>query len=184
MPDDPTPAGQAEASAPAPAPTPDIETIKAELRKEWDAEMNARVGGFQTVINQLTEENRQLKTSGLSEDELEQLANEEKDKRIAELETQVKLAEIHQQYPQVAEVYTKLLNATTEEQQAQILLSLVQPAAPAEPAAPAAPSDVDKNNPALTVGQIVAQMPDGTPITGDAAVEALKQLGPTPLAAR
>lgn len=191
MPDDPTPDGQAEASAPAPAAAPDIEKIKADLRQEMAAEMDTRIAGFQTVINRLTEENRGLKTATLSEDEREQLMVQERDEYIAELEAQLKLTQLSQPsdgfdsrvYSLAYQAYTNLLNASTEEEQMSVLLSLVQPAAPTAPDAPE-PSDVDKNNPSLSVGQIVAQLPGGGPIDGDQALEALKQLGPTPLGSR
>jgi len=179
--DQPAESAAPEASASAPAPqSPDFEKIKAEILAAATAEMDARVGGFQTVINRLTEENRQLKTAGLSEDEREQLAQDEKDQRIVELERQVALNEVVQKYPDVAEVYQKLLNAKSEEEQAKILLEMVKPAAPAEPDAEP-PSDVDKNNPAQTTGEIIGRLPDGTPLTGDTAWEYLKRLGPTPM---
>jgi hypothetical protein len=183
MSDDSTQDGQAEASAPAPAQPPDTEAIKAELRSELTAEFDTRVAGFQTVINQKDEEIRQLKTASLSEEEREQLAESEKDRRIADLEEQVALAKVAKENPQIGEVFQQLAKAESYEEQAAILLKLATPAPPPEPE-PAAPSDVDMNNPNPTVGEIAGRMPDGTPITGESAWEALKRLGPTPLGIR
>lgn len=165
-----------EASASAPAsPTVDLEQVRTELRAEFDA----RIGGFQTVINKLTEENRQLKTSTLSDEEREQLALKEAEDYIEQLERKVALGELASQYPaEVAKAYQQLLDARDGNEQVQFLASLMQPKAP-EPEAQIA--DVDRNNPAPTVGQAVARLPDGTPMDGATADEWLKRLGPNPV---
>jgi hypothetical protein len=181
---DELPAGQPEPEASASAPAgvnPDIEKIKADLKAELQAEMDKRVGGFQTVINQQRDELAQLKNATLSEEERDELVQDEKDNRIAELESQIAVAAVAAKYPAIGDVYLKLLNAQSEEEQAQILLNMVQaPAAP--PVEPEAPAAVDSNNPAQTVGDIIGRLPDGTPLTGDTAWEMLRKMGPGPAA--
>lgn len=170
------PAPEASASAPAPAAI-DIDKIKADLKADWQKDMDGRVGGFQTVINRLTEENAKLKRAQLPDDERTELDNSEQSDRVAELERQLALMQLATQYPDEAKVYQQLLKAETPLEQVEILKALRTP--PAAPEAESEVAEVDKNNPAQSVGEIIGRMPDGTPLTGENAIEYLKKLGPT-----
>lgn len=170
------PAPAASASAPAPAAI-DIDKIKAELKVELQKDMDARVGGFQTVINRLTEENKTLKRQQLPDDERLELDTQDQTDRVAELERKLALMQLAVQFPDEAAVYQALLDADTALEQVQILKALRTP--PATPEVEAQVAEVDRNNPAQTTGEVIGRMPDGTPLTGDAAIEYLKQFGPT-----
>lgn len=185
--DDPVagqPAPEASASAPAPAAI-DIDKIKAEILEAARKETDSRVGGFQTVINRLQQENEQLRRAQLPEEERMELDSQDNDDRVAELERQLALMKLAQEFPDVAPVYQSLLDAETPEEQVAILVAgLRSSTAQATPEAETQVAEIDKNNPAQTVGQIVGRMPDGTPLTGDAAWDWLRQQGSTPVAER
>jgi hypothetical protein len=172
------PAPEASASAPAPAAF-DIDKFKADLKAELQKDMDGRVGGFQTVINRLTEENNQLKRAQLPDDERMELDDQDRQDRIADLERQIALMQLAQQYPEIAPAYQQLLDAETPEDQVAILASLRAASQPASPEAEDQVAEVDRNNPVQTIGEIVGKLPNGAGLTGDIADEILKRFGKT-----
>lgn len=159
-------ADPASATPPAPAPV-DAETLRAELRAEFEAAMNKRVSGLQSTyqeqINEREAEIRRLKTATMSEDEREQARIEEEESRIRSLETENWLLKQSSQHPDAVTAFQRLLSAEDNEAQLAVLVEILsarQPAAPAVPAAPEAETlvpDIDPNNPARAVAP-------GTPI--------------------
>jgi len=170
---------------PATAPAFDVEKIKSDLVAALDVKMSERIAGiqssFQTQINERDQTIRELKLASLSEDEREEVAEQEGEEYVAELERQVKLAELAEKYPKIVPHFKKLLASQTPEEQAEYLNSLLYPQAP-EPEAEQQVPDVDPNNPAPTSSPLTGyRMPDGTPLTPEFAEQFLKSLGDAPI---
>lgn len=181
------PEDQAPAIEGSPAATPefDVAKIKSELVAALDAKMNERIAGlqssYQEQINERDRKIRELELSSMSEDEQEDLAEQEGEAYVAELETKVRLAELAEKYPTVIPHFRKMLEAQTPEEQAEYLASLLQPKAP-EPEPEQQVPDVDPNNPATSASSSTGyRMPDGTPLTPEFAEQFLKSLGDQPI---
>ena len=164
-------------SAPAPAaPAVDIEARLAAI----EAATEERIKGFQRLLAGRDEELkareaeiRELKTSGLSEDEREQLRYREIEEERDRLARELELIQLKEKYGDLLDPYQKLLNAQSAEEQLALLAALrapaAPPAAPTPQAAPAPePSDIDLNNPRIAEPEGIT-LPDGTTMTEDLA---------------
>lgn len=155
-------------------PAVDIEARLAAL----EAATEERVKGFQRLLagrdqelEQLRRQNRELKTSGLSEDEREQLRYREIEEERDRLARELELIQLKDKYGDLLDPYQKLLAAESAEEQLALLASLRAPAAkPVAPTPQAQPesSDVDRNNPPYQMPEGVT-LPDGTTMTDDLA---------------
>lgn len=120
------PAGSAGGSAsdtPGAAST-SIEEITAQIRAEYED----RFKGLQRVIGAKDErlsafetELQQLKAASLTPEELAELQEQEKDRRIADLESQLELRDLSVQFPDEMPHFQRLLAAESAEEQLQAL---------------------------------------------------------------
>lgn len=167
-----------------------IEDVRAQLKSELEAQFEERIKGFQRVIGSkderlgaLEKELRQLKTASLTPEELEELAGQEKDQRIAELESRLELQSLSSQFPDEMPYFQRLLDAETAEDQLKALremrsaISGRAPAGDAPKGDPAAddltPAGVDPNNPRRPA--------TGLDMSDDLADQILKGWGSRPL---
>jgi hypothetical protein len=167
----------ASASAPAPAGL-DIEKIKADVLAAAKVEMDNRVAGFQRAIGEKDQEIERLKRAQLPEDERNDLENQDAQARIDAAEQRAAIAELALADPEVGALWKSIVEAESSDDQLDILRTLIKPAAPEVPEAEPVVAEVDRNNPAQTVGDIVGRLPDGTPLTGDTAWDMLRRMGP------
>ena len=183
--------GQPEAPAPS-APASQVfdpEAFKASLFSEWESKTNERIAGvqssFQKLLNEKEAEIRELKTATLSEDEREQLAEQEAQQYIEDLEFQVWLAnEANSKFKHAAPHIQKLFETRGDVAAfADYLEQALTPAAQPEPE-PQVP-DVDPNNAprvAPTASGDTFIGPDGTPYTPELRKQILAAFGDTPFA--
>lgn len=142
---------QPEAPASQPAQQAfDPEAFKASLLAEWENKTNERIAGvqssFQKLLNEREAEIRELKTANLSEDEREQLAEQEAQAYIDNLEFQVWLAnEANKKFSKAAPHIQKLAELDGDVTAfAEYLEAALSPALEPEPEPVV--SDVDPNN--------------------------------------
>lgn len=188
----------AESTAPAEetppataAPAFDVEAIKSELTASFEAKLNERIAGiqrsYQQQLNEKDAELREARLASMSDSEKARFEEDEGKAYLDSLERRVAIAEIGRKFPDIADSFEKLMGAETPEAQAEILQALRQAAVTAAPAAPAPEAGdevppVDPNNPAPPVGTPTqGRLPDGTPLTEEAAFAFLKALGDTPI---
>lgn len=178
-------AGQPGASADAPVIPADIEKIIAE---RVDAAMQDRVAGFQRLVQSKEDEAAALRAqlqnerlAALPEDERASILEQEKDRKIQELEARLELNSLASTYGEEMPFFERLLAGESAEDQLAVLreygaaaLAKASPA-PVAPATPAADPldavpDIDPNRPLRprTVGQ-ASRLPDGSLMTDDAA---------------
>lgn len=179
------------ATPPAPTPAFDVEAFKSELSESFTKTLNERIAGvqssYQKQLNEKDDELRELRMGSMSDSERAHFEEEEQAEYVEALERRAVLAEIGQKYPSIAEAFNALIRAESPEEQAEILMKLVTPAAPAAAPVPTPePSDevpaVDPNNPAPQGGTATEnRLPDGTPVTEESAEAFLKALGNTPI---
>jgi len=144
----------ASADAPVTLTAADIEKVKAELQAEFED----RAKGFQRLISERDDklaaharELEELKTSGLSEDEREQLAQDKLRLENEALRGRLELSELAGQYGDEMPFYQRLLSGKTAEEQLKVLRELRTPAAPeVEVEKTAEIPDTDPNRPMRT----------------------------------
>lgn len=158
---DPT---QPDAPAPQAPATPaiDVEAIKAELMAQFDAKLNERVSGIQSVyqkqLNERDEQIRQFQAASMSEEELEQLAIQEQEERVAALEAENWLLQQSQKSPKAAELFKQVLDFEDPNEQFAFFEQLAErltteaPKTPSEEPKVQVP-DSDPNNPATFYSQ-------------------------------
>lgn len=174
----------ASAEAPAgAATTPDIQSIAAALVKELNLEQ--RFSGITTLVsNKVSTLERQindLKTAGLSPEEQEQVADQERQRLI----TENALLKIGRDRPEAVAAFEKIMGASTLEDQLAAIESVLGPKAAAQvseaaataadaasdqgaEATPALPSG-NPNNPARTKGASISGYVEGEPMTAELA---------------
>jgi len=173
----------ASAQAPAGATTtPDTQAIAAELVKALN--LDARFSGITTLVqNKVAAIERQvndLKTAGLSPEEQEQVADQERQRLI----TENALLRIGRDRPRAVAAFEKIMGTSTLEEQLAAIESLLGPeaaaqveqaaataadAAPNGAEAPAALPSGNPNNPARTTGGTLAGYNEGDPMTPEIA---------------
>ena len=146
--------GQPEAPAAAPAgatpavPAFDPTAFEAKIASLLDQRIAGVQSSYQKQLNERDEEIRTLKTASLSEDEREQLAEQEGQEYLENLERQVWLAtEASKKYPKASAHIQKLFEANGDVASfAEYLESALNPTPPAPEPAEIVP-EVDSNNP-------------------------------------
>lgn len=170
---------------------PDIESIKAEiaaqLQAQLDAKMNERVAGFQRLVSERDTEIRTLRgqleearLSALPDDEREEEESRKREEEFERLRAENELLRLMPEYPDELPLFQKLISAPDAKTQLSIIRELRTPATPAP--APAAseedglePAPVDPNNPPRSEAEGLV-LSDGTVMTDDLADRLLKSV--------
>jgi hypothetical protein len=146
------------------------------------AEMEKRISGFQTALNEAARraaaaeaERDELKNAGLSDDEKAQLAVKKAEQRAAEAEAKLELATLAREYGDDMPYYERLLGAKTAKEQLEVLRELRNPKAPVKTEESVVVPPVDRNRPVTS--EEVTTLPDGTPMTEAIADRILQSLG-------
>lgn len=159
-------------ATPASHDAQEIERIKAENEE--------RIKGFQRLLageqeskKALERQLRELKTAGLSEEERAQLQENETAQRIKELEVQLELAQLGNEFGDEMPLFQELLSAQTARDQLE-LVRKIRAGTTAAPASttPAIPGVIG-NNPQRDYGAALAA--DGGPMNDQIADEILKR---------
>lgn len=137
--------------------------------------MNKRFVGFQQLVAKRDVEIetrdktiRELKTAGMSEDELEQLTLIEREKEIESLKAKIALNELSATYGKEVPFFTRLIEADSMEDQLAVMAEYGQqfqpaPIAPAaEPAVEGQSPEVDPNRAQRTPEAPLVTLPDGS----------------------
>lgn len=140
--------------------------------------------GYQEQINARDETIRELKIGSMSDEDRAQLEADERAQREAELVTENWLLRKQSEDAELAEIFGKMLKAEDPDDQWKLMAEFktaLKGAGTPEPEASV--PDVDPNRPAPKLpGATTGHLPDGTPITDDIAIQALKALGDRPTA--
>ena len=159
----------------------DPAALEAKLLAQFDQRIAGVQSGYQQQINERDERIRELETASLSEEERDELAEQEAEQYVSQLEMQVALQNLSEQYPKAAPHLRKLIEFGSAEEQAQYLEQLFAPAeSESEPAENVPP--VDANNPSTPVDESTFISPDGQPMTKEMRKRLLESFGDTPLA--
>lgn len=169
----------------------DLEQIVSKVVAAVTAQTDTRMQGFQSLIDRkFSTLERQFKTAGLSPEEQEQLAEQDKDSRIAELERELALAQSRDRFPKGADLLSKLRGAESLEDQLALIeaafqagqISEGQAAQAAQAAANSAGGEtpvpeVDRNSPAREIPQGVRSAIDSGEMNDEMADAILNALG-------
>lgn len=176
-------------------PSVDIERLVgqavAKAMTAAQAQFDERAKGFQRIVagrdlelKALRQENEELKTAGLSDDERAQFYASKYEQENAELRKQLELTRLASEFGDELPLYEQLLSAQSARDQMEILRQIragsqapaqAPAAASAAPSTPAVP-EVDLNNPPRVTPTDAFLLPDGTPLTEQMADQILRSV--------